>query len=76
MSQGDRREVRETLTAQEVVQPRQLSLAADIPLRSLLPLLLAVGTGTILVFIGVDPIDTTRTSTRAASSSRFSGRTP
>jgi simple sugar transport system permease protein len=57
MTQATAAEVREALTPQEVVQPRQLSLAADILLRSLLPLLLAVGTGgLILALIGVDPI--------------------
>jgi ABC-type uncharacterized transport system permease subunit len=57
MTQATAAEVREALTPQEVVQPRQLSLAADIVLRSLLPLLLAVVTGgLVLVFLGVDPI--------------------
>jgi simple sugar transport system permease protein len=57
MTQATAAEVREATTPQEVVQPRQLGLAADILLRSLLPLLLAVATGgLVLVFIGVDPI--------------------
>jgi general nucleoside transport system permease protein len=58
MTQATAAEVRESPVPQEVAQPRQLGLAADILLRSTLPLLLAVGTGAlVLVLIGVDPLE-------------------
>lgn len=57
MTQATATEAARPSAAEELAGPRQLGLAADIVLRSVLPLLLAIGTGAIiLAAVGVDPI--------------------
>jgi simple sugar transport system permease protein len=58
MTQATAAEAARPSAAEELAGPRQLGRAADLVLRSTLPLLLAVGTGAIiLAAIGVDPVD-------------------